>query len=118
MHVEFKDYSTFALMFPYKSGQFEGKISSSKIFVRCTIIIMSCRVFFTGAFITLFVYLLLTLQVINAAEATPNSYSAVAHKPMRNRILTRFARPPNQYGKFKPEMFNEFLGTIFKIFLV
>lgn len=64
-----------------------------------------------GLFITLGVYLLLILlqQMVYAAETgSANSYSA--HKPNRNRILTRFARPQNQYNKAKPEMFNDFFG--------
>lgn len=74
---------------------------------------MTCRVFFTGVFITLGIYLLLILQqqMVYATEAAnSNSYSATVHKPNRNRILTRFVRPQNQYGKSKSEIFNDFLG--------
>lgn len=78
---------------------------------------MAHRGLFTGVFVTLGVYLLLLIlqqQMVYAAEASSvNSYSAAAaHKP-RNRILTRFARPQNQYNKARPEMFNDFFGEEF-----
>lgn len=74
---------------------------------------MTCRVLFTGVFITVAIYLLLVLQqqMIGAVEASSNSYPATVQKPnTRNRILTRFVRPQNQYNKIRPEIFNDFFG--------
>lgn len=77
------------------------------------ITIMTCRILFIGVFLT---YLLLILQqqmFVHAVESGGNNYATTGHnKQGRNRMLSRFARPQNQFNKVKPEIFNEFFGNI------
>lgn len=71
---------------------------------------MICGSVFTGMIVTLGLYLLLVHQTCEAADTGPNT----DHKS-RNRVLARFPRPVNQYSRFRPETFNDFLGEFQKL---